>query len=124
MNMKGVWKRRYPNLHGRDWVNQLDKDDHQCLVELLCNASQWGKIGGKARAFTAIRDANGRFAKGKADPIVKILGRAVVDEFEKYTPDPDDLDLAYAVDTDPENTISHPTAQSEYEFFSRYAKQS
>jgi hypothetical protein len=117
MNMKGVWKARYTWLKGKDWVNTLDKDDHQCFTELLCHNSQWGKVGGKARAMTARRDTRGRFVRNMTR-----------EEFDQQTDNAlrailgDVYDLAIDIANNPDNTVTHPTAESEYQFFSKYIK--
>lgn len=57
----GIFKQRY-DLHGKDWINSLSPEDKQLLVQVGCEASDYGKTGGKARASTAKRDHRGRFA--------------------------------------------------------------
>jgi len=59
----GIFSSRY-DLRGKGWINSLTPEDKQALIAVGCEASDYGKLGGKARASTARRDHRGRFASG------------------------------------------------------------
>ena len=61
ISLQGKIKEKYPDLNGRDWVNRIDPQDKQVLVHAMQAGGQYGRLGGKARAATAQRDAKGRF---------------------------------------------------------------
>lgn len=63
-------KMKYPNLiksrynltgKGRDWIRYIHPEDRAVLVEIGMVAWDFGRMGGKARAATALRDYRGRF---------------------------------------------------------------
>ena len=64
INLKGKIKERYPELKGKDWINQLDPEDRQVVLHALQANGDYGKLGGQARAQNGKRDESGRFAKG------------------------------------------------------------
>lgn len=53
----------YEKLEGRDWIRRVSPEDRRIFVERGLAHAQWGKLGGIARAKTALRDRRGRFAK-------------------------------------------------------------
>lgn len=59
---KGYFKQRYPNLKGRDWVNQLSPEDKAAFLHLVRGQGGHGTKGGRKRADTGKRDNKGRFA--------------------------------------------------------------
>lgn len=62
-NLKGIFKARYPQLSGVDWVRRIEPEDRKAFIEIGMQAWDYGRMGGKARAKTARRDQRGRFAK-------------------------------------------------------------
>ena len=54
----------YPVRSGRSWLRNVSKEDRQAFAMIGCQAHQYGKLGGKARAASAKRDRRGRFTKG------------------------------------------------------------
>jgi hypothetical protein len=60
---QGVIKARYPNLQGRDWLRTISPEDRQAFWRAGFAASDYGRMGGRARADTAKRDHRGRFVK-------------------------------------------------------------
>lgn len=61
--LKGLIKKRYPDLKGKDWINQLSVEDKQAVLHEMRSAGLHGVLGGIARAETANRDALGRFTR-------------------------------------------------------------
>lgn len=61
---KGLFKNKYKQLHGRDWIRSLNPDDFRVFVHMGLEAMEYGHLGGIARASTATRDSRGRFARG------------------------------------------------------------
>ena len=57
-----LFKSRYI-LKGKDWIRTIEPDDRKVFVELGMKHSEYGRLGGKARAKTAKRDQRGRFTK-------------------------------------------------------------
>ena len=47
---KNLFKNRYPELKGRDWIRSIDPDDLQVFVHIGLEAADHGKLGGKATA--------------------------------------------------------------------------
>ena len=60
--LDGLFKQKYPDLNGKDWVNQLTEEDKQVFVWNWKRSREFGRLGGLARASTAKRDNRGRFA--------------------------------------------------------------
>jgi hypothetical protein len=60
--LAGLIKRKYPDLRGKDWINQISDEDKQVVIWNWRRASAFGHEGGIARARTAKRDERGRFA--------------------------------------------------------------
>lgn len=60
--LAGKFKERYPDLKGRDWINQLSAEDKQVFVWNWQRSTEFGHLGGVVRASTAKRDERGRFA--------------------------------------------------------------
>lgn len=58
----GIFKARYTELRGRDWIRRIDPDDRQVFIEIGLAATEYGRKGGAARAH-APRDERGRFVK-------------------------------------------------------------
>lgn len=56
-------KNKYPVLQGRDWIRKISPDDREALIWLGMRAWDFGRMGGIARAKTALRDSRGRFIK-------------------------------------------------------------
>jgi len=50
-------------LRGRDWLRKLPREDRQAFGYLGSMYHDHGRMGGKARASKAQRDARGRFTK-------------------------------------------------------------
>ena len=59
--LRGLFKRKYPDLKGRGWVSQLSDEDKQVFVWNWQQSIQFGHLGGLARASAARRDNKGRF---------------------------------------------------------------
>lgn len=57
-----LFKSRY-TLRGRDWIKCLSPDDRVAFIWLGLKHADFGRLGGKARANTALRDSRGRFIK-------------------------------------------------------------
>jgi len=55
--------KNYPERHGKDWIKSLPKEELDAFVYLGHKHSDFGRLGGVARAATAKRDRRGRFAK-------------------------------------------------------------
>lgn len=45
---KGLFKSRYPDLKGRDWVRRIEPDDLRVFVDIGNQANDHGKLGGVA----------------------------------------------------------------------------
>lgn len=58
-----LFKSRYPELIGRDWIRRVEPDDRTAFVHIGLAAFDYGRQGGKVRAATAQRDERGRFTK-------------------------------------------------------------
>lgn len=56
---KGLFKDY--KLHGRNWLTTLGKEEKSFFNYLGCAYNDHGRMGGKARAKTALRDKRGRF---------------------------------------------------------------
>lgn len=63
IDLKGLFKNRYPELKGRDWLRHVDKEDRQAFIKLGLQSAEYGKLGGKARGKNGKRDNKGRFTK-------------------------------------------------------------
>lgn len=61
-DLRGIIKRRYPVLRGRDWIKSLDSDDRDAFLDQVRAAGRYGVMGGVARSSRAKRDSRGRFA--------------------------------------------------------------
>lgn len=61
-NLIGVFKDKYPNLSGKDWINQISDEDKEVFIWNWKRSIEYGHLGGIARAETAKRDDRGRFA--------------------------------------------------------------
>ena len=62
IDLKGIVKAKYPDLKGRDWVNQLSAEDKAVFMHVLQAKSGYGTLGGRARVTNGKRDSKGRFA--------------------------------------------------------------
>lgn len=62
-HLTGIIKARYTNLQGRDWINKIDPEDKNALLEQVRAMGCYGVMGGIARAAGATRDWRGRFVK-------------------------------------------------------------
>lgn len=60
-DLKGYFKRKYPNLSGSDWIKHIDDADRKAWMELMAQASDYGRKGGRVRADTGKRDKRMRF---------------------------------------------------------------
>lgn len=58
-----LFKTRYGKLTGRDWIRRLTPDDLAVFIQIGLAAMEYGRLGGRARAAQAGRDARGRFVK-------------------------------------------------------------
>lgn len=58
----GIFKSKYSPLSGKDWLRKIDPDDLAVFVHIGQAATEFGRLGGTARAATAKRDYRGRFA--------------------------------------------------------------
>lgn len=61
----GLFKARYAELRGRDWIRRVEAEDRQAFIEIGLAATDYGRKGGQARA-QAPRDERGRFRKEEA----------------------------------------------------------
>lgn len=59
----GLFKNRYPELRGRDWIRTIEAEDLQAFVGIGNEHNDHGHQGGIARAQAAQRDERGRFKK-------------------------------------------------------------
>ena len=48
MKYPNLFKSRYPNLQGRDWINNIEPEDRQAFIEIGLSATNFGKTGGNA----------------------------------------------------------------------------
>lgn len=62
-DLKGVFKSRYPQLSGADWIRRLEPEDLKAFIQIGMQAWDYGRMGGEVRAKTCKRDNRGRFAK-------------------------------------------------------------
>lgn len=78
-DLKNFFRNRYGDkLKGsRNWQAKIDPDDRVVLHDAMLNGSDWGRIGGRARAATAVR-IKGRFAPGRATRAQKRAFRRMV----------------------------------------------
>jgi len=58
-----LFKSRYLNLSGSDWINKIDAEDKKAFIELGLKHAEYGKLGGAKRAKTGKRGSNGKFIK-------------------------------------------------------------
>lgn len=63
MKYPNLFKSRYVILQGKDWIRRIESDDIKAFVRLGLEESQYGRLGGQARAKTGKRDKKGRFVK-------------------------------------------------------------
>ncbi|MHC4752301.1 MAG: hypothetical protein ACYTFW_20805 [Planctomycetota bacterium] len=61
-SFQGLFKSKYPDLQGRDWINQLSVEDRKVFTWIWQRSHEFGHLGGLARARSAKRDNRGRFA--------------------------------------------------------------
>ncbi len=126
--MKGIIKSRYPSLKGKDWIRTISKEDKDALIALLHSNADHGKIGGYIRASNANRDNKGRFTPGRASTMEKITARLwltftqMILEHGVLVDTEEQSLLEMDVLSNPDNPITHPTEESEHEFFTRYTK--
>jgi len=59
----GIFKNRYPELKGKNWLSQVTEEDKKAFIHIGFIASDCGRKGGRVRASTAKRDNKGRFIK-------------------------------------------------------------
>lgn len=59
---EGYFKQRYPTQGNKLWLQVVDEADRKALAHAGLVAGEYGKMGGRARAATAVRNA-GRFAR-------------------------------------------------------------
>ena len=71
-------------LRGRDWIRRIDPADRDVLISEGLKAAEHGKLGGYARARTAVRDWKGRFAHIPTDDEVE----RVMESHMEYCQDP------------------------------------
>ena len=48
MNYPGIFKARYPSLHGKDWVRNISTEDLQVFIDIGLAATDHGRLGGKS----------------------------------------------------------------------------
>jgi hypothetical protein len=60
---KNIFKSRYPELKGKDWIKRIGEEDRKVFIHIGFVHSDYGRLGGKKRASTAKRDYRGRFIK-------------------------------------------------------------
>jgi len=65
-----LFKRRYPQRRGRDWLRYVEADDRRAfsLIGIAHRKAGYGKKGGDARKQKAIRDSKGRFTSAQTSP--------------------------------------------------------
>ncbi len=56
-----LFKTRYHDLHGKDWLRRIDADDRQAFSHIGRQCADHGRLGGIARAHSAYRDERGKF---------------------------------------------------------------
>ena len=59
--LKGLIKQKYPQLKGKDWMNQVSPEDKAAIMQLVRAEGEYGRRGGRARADRGKRDEKGRF---------------------------------------------------------------
>ena len=62
-DLAGVFRKKYPQLKGEDWVRRLEPEDLEFFIHIGLAAGNYGSLGGKARAKQAKRDYRGRFIR-------------------------------------------------------------
>ena len=60
---KNIFKNRYLELKGKDWIKNIDPADKQAFIRIGLQCSQYGRLGGLSRAKNGKRDDKGRFTK-------------------------------------------------------------
>lgn len=63
MTYPNLFKNRYQQLTGKDWLRSVLPEDRRAFVSIGMQAHDYGRLGGKQRARTAKRDEKGRFVK-------------------------------------------------------------
>ncbi len=106
-NTAGIFKAKYGDvLQGLDWMNRIDPADRQLLIEIGLRATDYGRLGGKARSSKAVRDAKGRFCKQDGTNKAQVAVEGGFKEQMGREPQP-------GVDFDPDGDM----CQDDYEFF-------
>jgi len=63
MTYKNIFKNRYPELKGSDWIKTVSTEDRKAFIQIGFIASECGRKGGRARSQGAKKDYRGRFIK-------------------------------------------------------------
>lgn len=58
-----LFKSRYPELKGSDWIKRIDPEDQKVFNQIGFKHSDFGRKGGLHRGKFGKRDARGRFTK-------------------------------------------------------------
>ena len=58
-----LFKNRYPELQGSDWIKRIDPEDKKVFVSLGMSHNGYGRKGGLQRGKFGLRDKRGRFTK-------------------------------------------------------------
>ena len=61
-----LFKNRYPELKGSDWIKKISPEDKQVFISLGMQHNDYGRMGGKQRAKNGLRDNRGRFIAMKS----------------------------------------------------------
>lgn len=59
--LEGAIKARYPELKGKDWINQISHEDREAFMHEVRSMGLHGVLGGQARARKAKRNEKGEF---------------------------------------------------------------
>ena len=85
MRYPGIFKSRYPSLHGKDWVRNISTEDLQVFIDLGLCAAEHGRLGGKSlvqkRGKKYMQEIGRRGAL--VTNLKKYFARAILDEQEK-----------------------------------------
>ena len=61
-----LFKNRYPELKGSDWIKHIDPEDKKVFVSLGMSHNGYGRKGGLQRGKFGLRDNRGRFIAMKS----------------------------------------------------------
>lgn len=85
MMYQGLFKSRYPSLHGKDWIRNISTEDLQVFIDIGQSASDHGRLGGKSLVKKRGKKYMKEIARRGAlvTNMKKYFARAILEEQEK-----------------------------------------